>query len=392
MAPSTVITVTGPLPAAELGPTDAHDHLFLRSPAMPGQEIDDPAGVIAELLEAKASGLGALVEMTPIGLGRRPDLMRAVSVATGLPVIAATGYHRDAHYPAGHWVHAATEERLVDRIVRDIEVGMDPGDGTDGTDVAPDAPRAGAIKAGASYQRISPGERRRLEAAAAGARRTGVAVLVHTDVGTCADEIVDVLEGAGLTADRIVLAHLDRNPDPELHVALAERGVTLEYDTVGRIKYRPDSQLLELIESMAAAGHLERIVLGLDLGMRDYYRAFGGGPGLRYLMTDLRPETPPADRDAAVEAILVANPARVFAVRRRRERALRRDRGRRRVGRFGGRDQRRPTRRPDAAGRSAGVHGRDVDGGPRHLLRVLHARRARPVGSSAGSPGRSSSG
>ncbi len=62
-----------------------------------------------------------------------------------------------------------------------------------------------------------------------------------------------------------LLVHLDRNPDPELHADIAARGVTLEYDTIGRIKYRPDSDLLDLIESVVAAGHLERIVLGLDL-------------------------------------------------------------------------------------------------------------------------------
>ncbi len=278
MTAGQVITVTGPLSADALGVVDAHDHLFVRSPALAGQEIEDVELVAAEVLEAKATGLGAIVEMTPIGLGRRPDLMRAVSEATGVPVIAASGFHRDAHYPAGHWVHDATVTDLAQRIVADIEQGMHPADWSDRS-LLPDPARAGVIKAGASYQRISRGERRRLEAAAIGSITTGAAILVHTEIGTCGHEIVDVLEGAGVAPGRILLAHLDRNPDPELHVELAARGVTLEYDTIGRIKYRPDSQLLELIEAVVAAGHLDRIVLGLDLGTRDYYRSYGGGPG-----------------------------------------------------------------------------------------------------------------
>ena len=60
---------------------------------------------------------------------------------------------------------------------------MHPADWLDPS-LAPDPARAGAIKAGASYQRISAGERRRLEAAAIGARTAGVAVLVHAEVGT----------------------------------------------------------------------------------------------------------------------------------------------------------------------------------------------------------------
>jgi phosphotriesterase-related protein len=180
-----VVTVTGPLPAAALGVVDAHDHLFVASPALPGGEIEDPDKVAAEMREAKASGIGAIVEMTPIGLGRRPDLMRRVSQETGLPVIAATGYHRDAHYPAGHWVHAAPIEILADRVIADLTLGMHPRDWEGDAGLPLDVARAGAIKAGASYQRISRGEHRRLEAAAAGSRAAGVAILVHAEIGTC---------------------------------------------------------------------------------------------------------------------------------------------------------------------------------------------------------------
>jgi phosphotriesterase-related protein len=309
-----VVTVTGMLPAAALGVVDAHDHLFVSSPALAGGEISDPERVAAEMREAKASGVGAIVEMTPIGLGRRPDLMRRVSEETGVPVIAATGYHRDAHYPAGHWVHSAPTELLADRVIADLTRGMHPADWSSEVELPPDPARAGAIKAGASYQRISRGEHRRLEAAAAGSRAAGVAILVHAEIGTCGHEIVDVLEAAGASADRIVLAHLDRNPDPELHAEIAARGVTLEYDTLGRIKYRPDSQLLDLIEALVAAGHGERIMLGLDLGTRDYYRAYEGGPGMRYLMATFVPRLRRRIGEAATGAILVTNPARVFAV------------------------------------------------------------------------------
>ncbi|MGH2428459.1 MAG: phosphotriesterase family protein [Candidatus Limnocylindria bacterium] len=309
-----VITVTGPMPAAALGAVNSHDHLFLSTPALPGQEFDDLERSSAEVREARSGGLGAIVEMTPIGCGRRPDLMRALSEATGVPVIAATGYHRDAHYPSGHWVCDASVETLAERILADLTEGMHPADWTDPS-VALDAARAGAIKAGASYQRVTPSERRRLQAAATGSRRTGVAILAHTEVGTCGHEIVDLLEADGVGADRIILAHLDRNPDLELHAEIAARGVTLEYDTIGRIKYRPDSDLLDLIESMVAAGHAEHILLGCDLGRRDYLRAYGGGPGMRYLMETFVPRLRRRIGDGPTESMLVANPARAFAVR-----------------------------------------------------------------------------
>ena len=308
-----VVTVKGPLPVSALGVTDSHDHLFLRSPALPGQEFDDLGAAVAEVREAQATGLASIVEMTPIGCGRRPDRMRALSEATGVPVIAATGYHRDAHYPEGHWVHEASVETLAERIVSDLSDGMHPADWLD-VSLPLDPARAGVIKAGASYQRITSSERRRLEAVAIGHRRSGAAILVHAEVGTCGHEIVDLLTAQGVSPTSILLAHMDRNPDPELHAEIAARGVTLEYDTIGRIKYRPDSDLLDLIESVVAAGHVERIVLGLDLGRRDYFRAYGGGPGMRSLMATFVPRLRRRIGEAAVDTILVANPARAFAL------------------------------------------------------------------------------
>ncbi len=308
-----VVTVTGPRAAADLGVVDAHDHLFLDSPAIPGQAFQDAGRAIAEATEARASGVSTLVEMTPIGLGRRPAGMRAVAEATGIGVIAATGYHRDAHYPAGHWVHEAPVELLAERALIDLVRGMHPADWLDPS-LPLDPARAGAIKAGASYHHVSRGERRRLEALAIASNRTGTAILVHTEVGTAGHEIVDVLETAGVPSGRIALAHLDRNPDAELHAEIAARGVTLEYDTIGRTKYHPDSVVLDLIEAVVAAGHLDRIVLGLDLGRREYFRAYEGGPGLRYLMDTFVPRLRRRLGDGAVDRILVVNPARLYAL------------------------------------------------------------------------------
>jgi len=313
MSDAEVMTVTGPTPASALGVVDAHDHLFLRSPALAGDEFGDLDRSTAEALEGRASGIDAIVDMTPIGLGRRPDLLRAVSRATGMPIIASTGYHRDAHYPNGHWVYTASVDVLAERIIRDLETGMDPGDWTDPS-AEPDPARAGAIKAGASYHHASDAERRRLEAAAIGSRRAGVPILVHAEIGTFGHEIVSLLEGHGVPPHRIILAHLDRNPDAELHAEIAARGVSLEYDTMGRTKYRPDSELVDLIERVVGAGHRDRLLLGQDLGRRSSLRAYGGGPGMRYLMETFVPRLRRRIGDEAVDAILVANPARAFAL------------------------------------------------------------------------------
>jgi len=71
-----VITVTGPRAIETLGVVDAHDHLLIDSPGMPGQGFTDPAKAVEEVLEGRATGIGTIVEMTPIGLGRDPAGLR----------------------------------------------------------------------------------------------------------------------------------------------------------------------------------------------------------------------------------------------------------------------------------------------------------------------------
>lgn len=313
MAAPQVMTVAGSVASSSLGLTDAHEHLFLRTPAQPDDDMQELAPAIEEVRDGAATGIRAIVELTPIGLGRRPELLRAVSEATGVKIVAASGYHRDAHYPADHWVHGATVEMLAERVVTDLTQGMHPADWEDPA-LALDAARAGVIKAGASHARVTDSERGRLLAAAEASRRTGAPVVVHTEAGTYGPEIVRLLLGAGLAAARLTLAHMDRNPDPGLHAELCAGGVSLVYDTPGRTKYGPDSARVELIAGMVERGHVHQLMLGLDLGRRAYVRAYGGTPGLRHLLADFAPRLRERIGDAAVRQILIGNPARAFSL------------------------------------------------------------------------------
>ncbi|MEO8625274.1 MAG: aryldialkylphosphatase [Candidatus Limnocylindrales bacterium] len=308
-----VMTVSGLIDANQMGVTDAHDHLFLRSPILAGEEIQDPAAVAQEMRDGARSGLATIVELTPIGLGRRPELLRMVSEATGVHVIGATGYHRDAHYPPGHWVLGASELTLINRMRRDLTEGMHPTDWSD-PDLALDQSRAGVIKVGASLDEMTPNEARRLACAAAVAAATGAAVVVHTEVATCADEITDLLVGEGLPVEQIILAHMDRNPDPARHIALLERGVMLVYDTIGRTKYHPDRARIDLIEAVCAAGRGDQILLGLDIGRASTLHV-NGGYGLRYLMDDFVPRLRGRIGESATQRMLIDNAAAAFALR-----------------------------------------------------------------------------
>jgi predicted metal-dependent phosphotriesterase family hydrolase len=278
----TVTTVLGAISATELGRVDAHEHIFLRSPILPGEEFQDPARMTQELTHVRSSGIQTVVDLTPIGLGRRASMTAELSRRCGVHVVLATGVHREAHYPSGHWLYDIDIEELSQLIVTDLTEGIDDRD-WQGPVPRPSRVRAGIIKLGASYHAVNDSERRWIEAGAQAAVRTGAPVAVHCEVGTAAHEVLDALEAVGVDANRVMLAHMDRNLDPSLHVELANRGAYLGYDTIGRTKYHADAAVLELIAQVHARGHGHRILLGTDVGRRSMLRAYAGGPGMDVL-------------------------------------------------------------------------------------------------------------
>ncbi len=293
-----VRTVLGDVDPSDLGPTDAHEHLFFATPLQPGDDFTDVDRAIEEARTLVAAGGAALVDWTPLGLGRDPEGLRAVSEATGLHVIASTGVHHDAHYPPDHPLRAERAEGLADRFVSDV---TGPG------------PRSGAIKIGASYHRLQPLERRAFEAAAAAHARTGAPICVHTEHGTMGLGIVEHLSALGVAPASLVLAHLDRNPDAGEHAETAATGAWLQFDGPGRTKYWPDSTILQLIGELAGRGLASQLLLGGDTGRRSMMRAYGGGPGLDYLFARFKPRLERELGRELSELIFVRNPAVAFA-------------------------------------------------------------------------------
>jgi predicted metal-dependent phosphotriesterase family hydrolase len=295
LAASEIIrTVRGDIAPAELGPCDAHEHLFLVTPAQPGDEFDDVERSTEEAAALVAAGGRALVDWTPLGLGRDLDGLRAVAHATGLHIVAATGLHREVHYASDDPLRTESEGALAGRFVTDLE-------------------RCGIIKIGASYHHLTPFEAKAFAAAAAAHDRVGAPVCIHTEHGTMGLAIVERLQPLGVPPASIVLAHMDRNPDAGEHAETAATGAWLQLDGPGRTKYWPDSTILALIADLAERGHADRLLLGGDTGRRSMMRAYGGGPGLDYLFARFKPRLERELGSELSEQIFVANPARAFA-------------------------------------------------------------------------------
>ncbi|RJQ76378.1 phosphotriesterase [Pseudonocardiaceae bacterium YIM PH 21723] len=284
-------TVLGDIPSTDLGVCDAHDHLFLRSPLLPGQELADPGAALTELRSFAALGGGAVVQWTPWGMGRRLAELPALSRESGVHIIVATGLHQAKHYE-----QPPKYEDLADLFVHELTTR-----------------NLGLIKTAGAYHRVDDHTRRVLVAAAEAHHRTGVPIAVHLEGGTAALEILNVLRNEGVPADRVILGHLGRFPDERLQRQAAEQGPYLAFDGPSRSHHTTDWRLIDQLEALTKAGHEDQLLLGGDT-VTATARSTSDGPGMQYLLSTLKPRLDKELGPKVAEKIYVTNPANALSL------------------------------------------------------------------------------
>lgn len=271
-----VQTVLGDIDTADMGYTMPHEHI-LTHPQGHGSKVEEDhlldsyAKAVQMLEEYRQAGGGTLVEATPKTWGRDAVGMKYASQATGVHVVACTGYICQEHGmpdDIGDW----DIERIVDEMIRDITIGMD------GTDI-----KAGWIKCGTAYLHITRGEEKVIRAACRAAMKTGVSVHAHTTIGTMGLEILKIVQEEGFDTSRFAVAHVDRNPDLWYHRKMLETGCSLIYDGPGKAKYYPDSMRVDLLRHLVDDGYSDKLMLSNDMGRRSHHKVYGFGPGLNYI-------------------------------------------------------------------------------------------------------------
>ena len=142
-------SVTGPIEADRLGFTLMHEHIMVSASGM-YRSYPDLLGpnrferAVECLKEAKAGGIDTMVDATTFDLGRDPELLRAVSEASGVNIINVTGWWLDVP----RFIRHVSPRQMAREFVRDIEEGFR------GTDV-----KAGVLKCAADFEGRHAGTR-----------------------------------------------------------------------------------------------------------------------------------------------------------------------------------------------------------------------------------------
>ena len=312
-----VRTVLGDIDPSAMGVTYAHEHLVIDGgrpvELSPDFLLADVDLLAAELDAAAAAGLRTAVDAMPIGCGRNPMKLAELSRRTGVHLVAATGLHHERFYAPSHWSRLVGVDELVELFVADIELGIDAADHT-GARVDRTRVRAGVVKVAGSDGGPSARDLPIFRAAAIAHARTGSPIQTHCEGGTGALEQIRVLVDAGVPADRISVSHVDKVVDRGYHREVFATGAFAVYDQAFRWGDR-ENGTLALLEWAVADGSDHQVMLGMDAARQGYYRAFGGSPGLSFLLDEFRATMEAHGLGEPVRnRLFVDNPMRAFPV------------------------------------------------------------------------------
>jgi phosphotriesterase-related protein len=297
-----VRTVLGDVSPADLGVTLIHEHLVVdvRVPSTrPPDYADDLEAIVGPMLPhmraLREQGVRTVVDCTPTDLGRHPAAYRAVAERAGLRVVMACGTYRDGWL--SDWQRNASDEALAGWYLDGLRDG------------------AGFVKLGCDPDGPSPAEAHCARAAGLASRRSGALVACHVGRAGPANRVVDAFEAGGGDPARFVVVHLQNEPDPAAHLALARRGAWVEYDAIGASP--SDEQYVAWLRALAEADLLGRALISQDACA--YIVGGDGAVERQHRFDHLLGRFVPALRRAGfssseVDRLLVANPARALAM------------------------------------------------------------------------------
>jgi len=152
-------------------------------------------------------------------------------------------------------------------------------------------------------------------------------VYVHTyPWGQAGIEAVDVLVRGGVAPEKIVLCHIDVEPDLAYITALLNRGVFIEFDNFGKefvidptergfaggIFIR-DLDRVRLIHDLVRAGYASQILVTNDICLKSMLCCYGGW-GYAHILKNMVPLMKSENlSESAIHEIVRHNPVKLFS-------------------------------------------------------------------------------
>tara|TARA_B100000676_G_scaffold300134_1_gene345364 strand:- start:23 stop:937 length:915 start_codon:yes stop_codon:yes gene_type:complete len=302
---STINTVTGPIPAKDLGLTLPHEHVFInhkRDNWMGSNVLDDPVLAEQELIKFKDLGGKTIVDQTSRGVNRNLNLLKKLSEKTGINIITGTGWFKEAYYDLD-FVKTKVDQ-LTSIMVSDLTKGID--------DSGIKAGIIGEINVNARW--VTPSEERMHRAAARTQRKTGITLAIAGTHLSTANDQLDILEDEGADLRKVIVNHINGSFDNEFCASVISRGTFICLNTFPvnskDLMRRHVSMCMDLINQ----GLINQILISNGVSIKNHLTAYGGG-GYAFVISELREQliARGMTHDDWNE-IMLLNPSRCFSV------------------------------------------------------------------------------
>jgi phosphotriesterase-related protein len=299
-------TVLGPIAPDVLGRTLMHEHTFfdVESAGAYDSIVDDEGMLADELAAYRNAGGAGLVDLTPPMLGRNPPGLARLARATGLDIVMGAGWYRREFHQVEIRTRSANE--LADGLIREFR------DGVGETGIRP-----GILgELGTGRGSVSAGEERAFRAAARAQREIGFSISTHTThYGELAMDQIELLREEGVPVERIVIGHVGERRGAADVLAIAETGVFVQIDHVGRpleAGMISDQQRAANVAEVVRAGRVGQLTLSMDICANSQMHTHSGH-GFDHLLRNFVPLLHDAGvGDEDIETMLVENPRRIL--------------------------------------------------------------------------------
>lgn len=289
----------------KLGRVLMHEHLTIDLSRAKDADanLDDDKAMIEDLKMLKTVGIHTIIDVTNVGMGRDVSRMAVISEKSGVNVVAATGFYKTPFLP--DMVYEKSVRELSSFMITEIINGID--------ETGVKAKIIGEI--GTGRDGFAHGENKVFLAATRAHAETGTPITTHTTLGKLGLEQIALFEKNGVDLERVIIGHLDLNPDMDHYLRILDKGCYIGFDTIGKNNYEPDDIRADNLYKLVEEGYGDRIVLSLDITRKSQLKKYGGY-GHSYIVEFFIPmllKNGISQKD--IDMMLIENPKRFFGGR-----------------------------------------------------------------------------
>ena len=246
-------TVLGEIPESELGVVLAHEHIccyfeyfykMLQSDYLNKEKLIDKS--VEHLLYMKDKyNLATIIDCTPVNIGRDIELLKQVSLKSGINIICSGGFY----YTDEIVLRDISEEFIAKVVLQDIQ-----------------KTNAGSIKFAVEDRKMSGLSEKLLSSLCAVQKESGLPFVIHTNgKNENGRDVLEAVLSKGVKSSAVTIGHLSDSQDMDYVTEILKSGCYIGFDRIYKSSEEGYyEQKAKDIYTLCERGFAEKIIISHD--------------------------------------------------------------------------------------------------------------------------------